>query len=192
MNIEYEATFADIDRDKMRSKLKELGATLVKEDFLQKRYNFDSPKCCTLDNAWVRVRDEDEKVTMALKSIPGGNNIENQKEIELIVSSIEDARDFLSNLGLKENSYQESRREKWDLDGVEVAIDEWPWLEPFIEIEGVSEQAVRRVSDFLEFDWSDAIFDSVDEQYKRKYSVEKEIVNNKTPRFVFGEPNPFA
>ena len=94
-------------------------------------------------------------------------------------------------LGLEEQAYQESRREKWDLKGVEVVIDEWPWLEPFVEVEGESEEAVREVSMILGFNWDEALFDSVDEQYSRKYGVNKSVVNKEIPRFVFGEPNPF-
>lgn len=34
-------------------------------------------------------------------------------------------------------------------DDTEVVIDEWPWLPPFIEIEGQSEDAVRAAATAL-------------------------------------------
>ena len=40
MQVEYEATFADINKDEMRGRLREAGAKLVRPEFLQKRENF--------------------------------------------------------------------------------------------------------------------------------------------------------
>ena len=40
MDIEYEATFENIDKDQMRAKLKQAGAELVKKEFEQKRVVF--------------------------------------------------------------------------------------------------------------------------------------------------------
>lgn len=36
MQIEYEATFININKDEIRARLKKVGATLVKPEFLQK------------------------------------------------------------------------------------------------------------------------------------------------------------
>lgn len=36
MQIEYEATFPNIDKNEIREKLKNVGATLVRPEFLQK------------------------------------------------------------------------------------------------------------------------------------------------------------
>lgn len=38
MDIEYEATFLDINKDKIRQKLKGIGAELIKPEFMQKRW----------------------------------------------------------------------------------------------------------------------------------------------------------
>jgi len=38
MQIEYEATFSDIDKDEIRGRLKSVGAELVKPEFMQKRF----------------------------------------------------------------------------------------------------------------------------------------------------------
>ena len=75
---------------------------------------------------------------------------------------------------------------------VEVMIDEWPFLEPFIEIEGGSEYDVRGVAERLGFTYSEAVFGAVDIVYIRKYSyLTSDIINNKIPCIVFGEKNPF-
>ena len=58
MDIEYEATFINIGKDKIRTKLKKAGAKLIRPEFLQKRTVFNLPRrriflsgdCFTNDN----------------------------------------------------------------------------------------------------------------------------------------------
>lgn len=190
MAIEYEATFANINKDKVRQKLRERGARLVKPEFLQRRIVFHLPKGHEIDGGWLRVRDESDKITMSLKIVVG-DKIENQKEIYLKVDRFDNAVQFLEQIGCRQKAYQESKRETWELEGVEISIDEWPFLEPYLEIEGVSEEAVKRVSQKLGFDYKKAIFDSVDYLYHKKYGVSKKVINDLTPKIVFGEKNPF-
>lgn len=190
MDIEYEATFPDINKDDIRKKLKAIGATLVKPEFLQKRTVFFLPKGHEVKGGWVRVRDENDKITMSFKVVDG-NAIQDQKEICLIIDNFENAEQFLVGIGCVKKAYQENKREKWLLDEVEITIDEWPFLEPFVEIEGKSEEAVKKVSEKLGFDYSKAVFGSVDALISQKYGISEEDINDHTPRIVFGEGNPF-
>lgn len=91
------------------------------------------------------------------------------KEIEIVVSDFEDAKSLLENAGLKLKSYQETQRETWTLDGAEIVIDEWPWIKPFIEIEGESEHIVRTAAEKLGFDWGDAVFGDVTQAYRAEF-----------------------
>ena len=43
MDIEYEATFVNINKDEIRKRLKNSGAKLIKPEFLQKRVVFYTP-----------------------------------------------------------------------------------------------------------------------------------------------------
>jgi adenylate cyclase class 2 len=136
------------------------------------------------------VRDEGDKNTLTLKIIDG-EKIEDQKEISLVIDSLEEASELLSVMGCRKKAYQESKRELWLLDGVEVTIDEWPYLDPYVEIEGVSEQLVKDASVKLGFDYSQALFCSVDKLYEMKYGVVREIICQNTERITFSDPNPF-
>lgn len=40
-------------------------------------------------------------------------------------------------------------------------IDEWPWLKPFIEIEGETEEVIKATAEKLGLSWSDAVFGDV-------------------------------
>jgi len=191
MNIEYEATFADIDKREIRQKLKSIGAELIKEEFLQKRSTWHVPKECKIAKSWLRVRDEDDKITLTFKSVGDGFDIEGQKEVELEVDNYKQAELFLKTIGCKKKSYQETKREIWKLDDVEIMIDEWPFLEPLVEIEGKNEEVVKNVSKKMGFDYNKAIFDCVSVLYSEKYGVPEDFVNHEVERIVFEEKNPF-
>jgi len=190
MQIEYEATFIDINKDEVRARLAAAGAELARPEFLQKRIVFSLPSGHESEGGWLRVRDEGNKITMSFK-IVAGRNIEDQKELCLRVDSFDNAVNFLAAVGCGKKSYQETKRELWLLDGTEITIDEWPYLEPFVEVEGSSEEAVRAASVKIGFNYADALFCATDELYEKKYGVSKDIINNCTPRITFGDPNPF-
>ena len=190
INIEYEATFPNINKNNIRNRLKKAKAKLIKKEFLQKRVVFNFPEYHEIKGGWIRIRDENDKVTMSLK-IVNGTKIRDQKEICLEVNSLKQAEVFLTYLGCKKKAYQESKRELWILDGTEVTIDEWPFLEPFVEIEGKTEKAVKNASKKLGFDYSKALFCSVGTLYNNKYNISEEIINNKTPIIAFNRKNPF-
>jgi len=191
MNIEYEATFTNINKDEVRERLKAAGAKLVKPEFLQKRAVFHLPAGHEIFGGWARVRDEQDKITMSLK-IVSGTKIEDQKEIQLIVDDFQSAKQLLEALGCQEKAYQENRRERWELEGVEITIDEWPFLEPFIEIESNSEEKVKSVAEKLGFDYSQAEFCAVGTLYAQKYNLPEDVINNQTPQITFDMENPFA
>lgn len=190
MNIEYEATFTNIDKNEIRSRLSEAGAELIKKEYLQKRFVFDLPSGHEIKGGWLRVRDEGDKITMSLKVVDGAR-IDDQKEIQLVVDDLNKAKDFLASIGCPEKAYQENKREWWRLDEVDITIDEWPFLEPFVEIEGKSEGAVKAASEKLKFDYSQAKFCSVDTLYSEKYGFSLDKINKEMPRIVFDMDNPF-
>lgn len=190
MNIEYEATFTNIDKDNIRKKLKRAKAQLIKSEFLQKRVVFNLPKNSDRYD-WLRVRDEGDKITMSFKSVKNNRKITGQKEINLVIDDFEKAIRFLKAIGCRKKAYQETKREIWKFDGVEVCIDEWPFLEPFVEIEGRSEKEVKAASKKLGFDYSKAWFCSVDLIYSKKYNIPFEVIDNKIPKIVFNMENPF-
>lgn len=190
MQIEYEATFININKDEIRKKLKDVGAKLVRPEFMQKRYVFNLPVGHEIKGGWVRVRDEGDKITMSVK-IVDGVNIENQKETQLVVNNFKQARNFLKLVGFIEKSYQETKREIWQFEEVEITIDEWPFLEPFVEIEGNSEEVVQLVVEKIGFNYKDALFCSTDTIYSKKYNLPEEFFNQQIPKIVFNMENPF-
>lgn len=190
MDIEYEATFPNVEKDAVRKALAHAGAVLVRPEFLQKRSTFQLPTGHEIKGGWARVRDEGDKITMSVK-IVDGSNITDQKESQLTVDSFAEGVQFLTLLGCTVKAYQETKRELWKLEGVEIAIDEWPFLEPFVEVEGHSEAEVRQVAEKIGFDFSTAKFCAVGTLYSEKYGISEDRINNHTPKIVFDMENPF-
>jgi len=192
MQTEYEATFINVNKDKIREELKLAGAVLVKPEALMRRYTFNLPKGLEHKDKFLRVRDEGDKITMTFKIVPTGEiTIDEQKEICLLVDDFNKAVEFLEMAGCQKKAYQETRRELWKIGETEITIDQWPFLEPMVEVEGQSETVVKEISEKLGFDYSKAMFCAVSKIYAQKYGVDENFINNHIPRIDFEMENPF-
>jgi adenylate cyclase class 2 len=189
MQIEYEATYWPINKDEVRSRLQKAGAICSYPERLMRRVVFHLHPDAPLKNAWARVRDEGDRITLSLKQ--SGSELEEQKELQMDVSDFESAVEILKNVGCIERAYQETRRELWRLNDVDITIDEWPFLEPCVEIEGSSEASIKEVSEKLGFSWDAALFCSADVLYTKRYAITLDDINKRTPRLCFEDTNPF-
>ena len=177
MQIEYEATFENIDKDEMRERLKKAGANLVRAEYISKRVTLNLPKGNEIPNAWLRVRDNGKKITQTLKIVSNGK-IEDQQEVETEVGNFDDTVELFERIGCIKKSFQETKREKWI-------------LEPYVEVEGKNKEEVKNVSEKLDFDWSQALFCAVGHLYERKYGIPEDYINNEVSKIVFDMKNPF-
>jgi adenylate cyclase class 2 len=189
MNTEIEVKFVNIDHDAIRIGLKSIGAVLEQPMRLMKRVTIDSddmrPK-----NAFLRVRDQGDKVTLTYKQFDE-LSLNGAKEIEITVDDFEETIKLLAAAGLPYGSLQETKRETWRLGSTEIVLDIWPWLNPYIEIEGASEQDVKSVAEQLGLDWSKAVFGDVMEAYRIQYPhIGPNDTVGKIPEVKFGNPLP--
>src|SRR5690606_30295966 len=111
--------------------------------------------------------------------------IDGVKEVEIIVDDFEEACNLLVNIGLTPGPYQENFRETWKFGDCLATIDEWPGLDPFIEIEGPSEQSVQKVTSELGFKFEDSEFGSIDLIYQKTLGINPGSFNS-IPRLDFG------
>ena len=167
MNSEIEAKFLDIDHDEIRKRLKNLGARLEKPLRMMRRVTIDTPHMKAKD-AFVRIRDEGDKVTITYKQFDQ-LSVDGAKEIEIITSHFEESIALFAATGLKHGSYQESKRETWKLGNAEIVLDTWPWLKPYIEVEGTDVETVKKTAKSLGLKWKNAVFGDVMAAYKAQY-----------------------
>lgn len=126
----------------LEQKLLKLGAA-KKFDRTYKRIIFDYPDFRLDDmGAFIRLRDEGDKVTLAYKQRlemdEDGASDGGMKEVEVVVSDFEGTAQILRELGFKEKFYQENKRTRYLLDGVNLEFDSWPLIPTYLEIEGKS------------------------------------------------------
>ena len=180
MDNEIEAQFLDINKNRIRTRLKEIGAILEKPEILMKRVVF-----YTGEHSFARVRDEGDKIVMTYKNISDDNSILGTKEVNIEVNDYDSAILFLCGCGLEIKARQETKREIWTIDDVEICIDTWPWIPTFIEIEGPSEDKVWSIAKILGFNKNQAKFGSVDTTYQHYYGIDTDVVNLHTPEIAF-------
>lgn len=191
MKTEIEVKFLHIDFDDIRSRLTDSGGICEKPMRQMRRALIRTPDMSKPErDAFIRVRDEGDKVTLTYKQFGAENSLTSAKEIEVVVSDFDDTLAIFAQADLISGSFQESRRETWTLGDVEVVLDEWPWVDPYIEIEGKSEESVKRAAAILGFSWDDAVFGSATQVYKAQYpdSNAEGIID--IPEVRFGAPLP--
>lgn len=189
MQTEIEAKFLNIDHDEIRAKLRAIRAECEQPMRLMRRVTIDTPDM-KAKNAFLRVRDEGHRVTMTYKQFDE-LSVNGAQEIETTVGDFDAAVQLLEATGLVAKSFQESKRETWKLGATEIVLDEWPWLKPYIEIEGESEEELRKVAGQLGLDWNEAVFGDVMAAYRAEYPhlTEKDTVG-RIAEVRFGDPLP--
>ncbi len=189
MKTEYEAKFIQVNHDAIRQKLEDIGATLHHPMRLMRRAIIENEKLRDKDS-FLRVRDEGNKITLTYNQF-SNRSVDGAQEHEIVVNDFDETVSLLAAAGLPYTSIQESRRETWTFGNAEIVLDEWPWLDPYIEIEAASEEDVKTVASTLGFDWNDAIFGGVMAAYRAQYShlSAKDTLGN-LPHVRFSDPLP--
>lgn len=180
MHTEYEVRVLDIDKEKIIKKLESLGAKKIADfDYRRRVYNFHP----AVDNKWIRLRTDGKKTTLTIKKLES-LEIDGTKEIEIEVSDFEETNRILNELGYESHTYQESKRTRYMLNGVELDIDSWPYIPSYLEIEGKNEQEVREMIKILDVDKEKVTSIDVQGVFKEFYNIDIADV----PVVKFNEP----
>lgn len=158
---ENEVKFLNIDPRGTEEKLKGIGAEKI-FDRIYKRRVYDFPDLSLNEKgAYLRLRDEGDKITLTykqrlgIKSHDGTQNDEGMEEIEVNVSDFDKTAELILKLGFIEKFYEENRRIRYKLKNIEFDIDFWPLLNPYLEIEAPGWQEVDEGIRLLDLDPKD-------------------------------------
>lgn len=77
----------------------------------------------------------------------------------------------MEKLGYKHKAYQENKRISYLLDGVEIEIDFWPLIPPYLEVEGKSIQEVELMVEKLGYNMEQTTSINTKKVYE-KYEVD--------------------
>ena len=140
---------------------------------------------------WVRMRKTGEETTITIKKIissKGVYGINDVNELEFKIPSIEFGKEFLSDLGYFFDRHQSKMRIAYDYKNTEIVIDKWPFLEPYVEIEGKNENDILEVVSDLGFKKEDALIINTDDLYM-KVGIDVYSEKNKDLSFSDNEIN---
>lgn len=188
MDHEFEAKCVVESVADARRRLERIGARCVQPERLLRRVVYDfSDGSLDRRGAWVRVRDEGDRITMSYKQAPEQSTIADCFETELTIDSYDNGVTFCEDLGMVRKSYQETKRESWETDDAKFDIDTWPGVPAFIEVEAADETTVRRYVEQLGLAWSDALFGGVGVIYHRELGLPEQEVN-RIAEITFANP----
>ncbi len=139
METEYEVKVLGISLQKVIETIDKLKFSDPKKlNFRRYIYDVNSNK-----DTWLRLRTDNKKTTLTYKNFVQ-NAVDGMQELEITVDDFEKTHELLMSLGLKYITYQENRRSVYKNDEIELAIDEWPLINPYLEIEGKSKEVVEK------------------------------------------------
>ena len=180
MHTEFEVRVLDINKDRIIEKLELLGANKIAEfDYKRRVYNFNP----ATDHKWIRLRTDGNKTTLTIKKLEDFT-IDGTKELEIEVSNFEETNQVLEELGYKSHTYQENRRIRYELNGVELDIDSWPYIPTNLEIEGKNEESLKNMIKLLEVNEDKETSIDVQGVFKEFYKIDIASV----PVVKFDEP----
>ena len=156
MAREIEAKFYIQNPDKFRRHLEAQGARLKEPRVREMNLRFDTPqRDLGRDGRVLRLRQD----TRARITYKDAGRVEagaiNRRELEFAVDDFDAAREFLEALGYEVALTYEKYRTTYQLDEVELMLDEMPYGN-FVEIEG-AEKALGPTAERLGLRWEAAI-----------------------------------
>lgn len=174
--IEKEIRVLEIDKKKFVRKILSMGAVVVDEDLLQKRYVYDIVP--NDKSKWMRLRTNGKKTTLTVKQILDKHSISGTEELEVEVDNFEETNAVLNKLGFQHRNYQENVRSVYQLGGVEISVDSWPLIPTYAELEGNNEAEIVALVEALGIKRSKVTTLDVSSIYKEIYGIDMLKIKN--------------
>jgi adenylate cyclase class 2 len=173
---ETEAKFYIQDLKKIELRLRELKAQLIQPRTHETNLRFDNANSDLRNTFRVLRLRQDEKTHLTFKgpSVEKEGGVLSRQEIEFIVEDFEIARQFLEALGYKAVIFYEKFRTTFELNNIQIMLDELPYGE-FVEIEGESVEAIHNIANLLGLNWDAMVkagYHALFERVTGKYDLE--------------------
>ncbi|MFC1655464.1 class IV adenylate cyclase [Patescibacteria group bacterium] len=168
---EIERKIFDINPQEVAQKLLDLGAEKTFSGLVKVRY-FDTVDSKIRNQGdLLRVRQFEgahvEVVYKTNKQIEDGCKI--YDEYTLKGESFEDATKLFENLGFAVCCTYEKTRTIFKLENAEVVIDEYPKMDPFVEVEAGDAKTIDEIVSRLGLTENESSCETINELIKRKY-----------------------
>ncbi len=144
--------FLNVNVEALEKKLYEIGAERVSEEILEE-WIFKKPEWKG-KNGRLRIRRKNmqsEECEIAYKEftqdVADGN-----LEIEFKVARVSEAVLFVEKMDIPLSRHQQKKRIHYRVGDIQVDIDFWPLIPPYLEIEGETREKVEALARQLGFD----------------------------------------
>jgi predicted adenylyl cyclase CyaB len=176
-NREYEIRIYDIDENKIKRKIKQLGGKMVQKKMVMPIIVYYHP--LNKKDFYIRIRNEGAEITMTLKT-----DISKKYPIEreIVINSVEEGDAILQLLGCKLKYKIEKIREIWKIKGCkEIVFDSYAGLPTYMEIDCHSLSGLKSVAGKLGYKLSDHSKKGLRDIYYELYGIDKKVKwgNNK-------------
>ena len=149
-----------LDMPAFQQKVESLGGQLIEPRLHEINLRFDTPGG-QLTRAYQVLRLRQDTAARLTYKGPGEtiDGVHARREIEFTVSDYKSAHALLEALGYQVSLMYEKYRTTYDLDGLQVTLDEMPYGN-FTEIEGPDGEQIRAAAENLGVNWDARIIDS--------------------------------
>jgi len=149
-----------LDMPAFQQKVESLGGQLIEPRLHEINLRFDTPDG-VLTRAYQVLRLRKDTAARLTYKGPGEtiDGVLARREIEFTVSDYQSAHALLEALGYQVSLMYEKYRTTYDLDGLQVTLDEMPYGN-FTEIEGQDGKQIRAAAENLGVNWDARIIDS--------------------------------
>lgn len=152
--IEIEAKFYIKEFSFFEKRLQSLGSVCKQPRVHEINLRFDHvDRSLTNEHRVLRLRQDNRAILTYKGPSNPGENVSVRQEIEFEVSNFQAARHFLEALGYEVTIMYEKYRTVYQMDVVEVALDEMPYG-TFIEIEGPDPASIQVAAAVLRLNWN--------------------------------------
>jgi len=164
MHEEIEAKLKVDSLEDVERKLRECGASLVRETVQTDTYFDMADRRLTQGDEALRLRQEktgqSKRLILGYKGPKEQDDYKKRPELEVEVREATVTRLLLSALGYGKALAFDKRRRLWKLHDCEVALDELPLVGAFVEIEGPDSRTIARVQEMLDLSHTPHTMDS--------------------------------
>ena len=176
-------TYVRINPPTVRDKMVGGMAICVQPDrtFRHQLYDVINPQSHVVTG---KIELEVESSRISLTFSPNAVPDTQAEELVMGVSDFDTAHRLLSAMGMHARSFQEVKREVWEMGKVTIALESWPWLDPFIIIGAPDKTSIEKIAIQLGLD-NDQIYENdVLNMYRDKYGIDESMFYN-TPKLMF-------
>ncbi len=149
---EIECRFLEINKEELIKKLLVLGAQDHGETMLDETIFYDPELTWRDEQRLLRLRKVGDKTILAYKEHKNWT-VDGTYEIEFEVPDFEKAKLLFEKIGLTPFRHQQKKRHTFELGEVTFDIDTWPRIPAFVELEGKSEEELKKAAELVGLDW---------------------------------------